>query len=68
VWSLSHLGIVAVEFNFLLLHYLKSCPFPDVAEALERHLATERLLPERVDWQGQRHALSYGELVRSTFI
>jgi hypothetical protein len=55
--------LASTEFHFLLLAYLKASPYADVAELLQQRFSEAGALPERWDWQGQSHPLSFEELV-----
>ncbi|KAJ2818757.1 hypothetical protein IWW50_005702, partial [Coemansia erecta] len=52
--------------NFLITHYLSQGALREAASPLRRQLEQMPLmLPRRVDWQGQHHAISYDALTQS---
>jgi len=50
------------ELHFLLLHYLRSLPTADAADAFEREATAHGLLPRRPDPFGHEHAQTYEEM------
>ena len=50
------------ELHFLLLHYLRSLPTADAADAFEREASAHGLLPRRLDPFGHEHAQTYEEM------
>ena len=50
------------ELHFLLLHYLRSLPTADAADAFEREATAHGLLPRRPDPFGREHAQTYEEM------
>ena len=50
------------ELHFLLLHYLRSLPTADAADAFEREANVHGLLPRRPDPFGHEHAQTYEEM------
>eukprot|EP00873_Tetraselmis_striata_P019505 jgi/Tetstr1/439769/TSEL_028182.t1 len=51
------------ELNFLILHYLRSGPCGEAAALLEQQFTQQGLLPRRVDFEGEEHNGTYGELI-----
>jgi len=47
----------------LIALYLSKSPCRETFESLRHELDNMRLLPKRLDWEGQEHSFSYQEMV-----
>lgn len=54
---------VTEELYFLIARFLSQGPCRGAAEALQRELKENKLLPKRIDWEGTEHERSYENLV-----
>jgi hypothetical protein len=56
------------ELNLMILLHLQSQNLTHAAATLEADLASNNLLPKRVDFAGNQHNLEIGDAVRPTRI
>ncbi|KAJ1112957.1 hypothetical protein NDU88_001217 [Pleurodeles waltl] len=57
--------LIESELYFLIARFLSAGPCRRSAEVLVQELEEYQLLPKRLDWQGNEHSRSFGDLVLS---
>ncbi|KAF4521450.1 hypothetical protein B566_EDAN010607, partial [Ephemera danica] len=50
------------DLYFLIVKFLAGGPCNDIAEALRGELERRKILPPRIDWQGNEHEQSFEEM------
>ncbi|XP_020710625.2 PH-interacting protein isoform X2 [Athalia rosae] len=57
-------SVIAPELYFLIAKFLDSGPCQESAKLLKRELERTKILPQRIDWEGNSHSQTFEELGR----
>ncbi|XP_015116795.1 bromodomain and WD repeat-containing protein 3 [Diachasma alloeum] len=57
-------SVIEPELYYLIAKFLEAGPLRDTAEVLKRELERAKILPRRLDWEGNSHNQGFAELER----